>query len=172
MDSGSELITSAKIDRGCIKNNLSSMSRTFLQTVSFHKKVSQRPNRIQTLLIYWKTKTLSQKSSEKLPKTQFSNLQHSNSLKGLENKEKRQAFIPTVCIGDPNAGVGWKGWPMSGFSRSVPLVFIIERRKRQQLMRNYENSDPVQESKPTAMLDWFGYHLIKKTPLIKRVFFY
>lgn len=33
---------------------------------------------------------------------QFSNLQHSNSLKALENKEKRQVFIPTVCIGDPN----------------------------------------------------------------------
>jgi len=70
-----------------------------------------------------------------------------------------------VCFGvDPDAGVGKKGCPLAVFSRSVPLVFIIERRKRQQLMRNYENSDPVQESKPPAMLDWFGYHLIKKHP--------
>ena len=36
----------------------------------------------------------------------FSKNEHSNLLKGLENKEKRQVFIPTVCIGDPNAGVG------------------------------------------------------------------
>lgn len=61
---------------------------------------------------------------------------------------------------------------MSGFSRSVPLVFIIEQGKRQQPMRNYENSDPVQESKPLAMLDWFGHYLIKKPPSIKRVFFF
>ena len=32
----------------------------------------------------------------------FSKNGHSNSLKALENKEKRQVFIPTVCIGDPN----------------------------------------------------------------------
>lgn len=25
-----------------------------------------------------------------------------NSLKGLENKAKRQVFIPAACIGDPN----------------------------------------------------------------------
>jgi len=38
-------------------------------------------------------------------------------------------------------------------------------------MRNYENSDPVQESKPPAMLDWFGYHLIKKHPWYRGCFF-
>lgn len=32
----------------------------------------------------------------------FLKLQHSNSLKALENKEKRQFFIPAACIGDPN----------------------------------------------------------------------
>ena len=41
-------------------------------------------------------------SSEKLPKTPFSKIQHSNSRKGLVNKAKRQVFIPAVCIGDPN----------------------------------------------------------------------
>ena len=31
---------------------------------------------------------------------QFSKNEHSNSLKALENKEKRQVFIPTACIGE------------------------------------------------------------------------
>ena len=39
-------------------------------------------------------------SSEKLPKTRNLKNKHSNSLKALENKEKRQVFIPAVCIGD------------------------------------------------------------------------
>ena len=34
---------------------------------------------------------------------QFSKNEHSNSLKALENKEKRQVFIPTVCIGEPDS---------------------------------------------------------------------
>ena len=43
-----------------------------------------------------------QASSEKLPKRRFSKNEHSNSLKALKNKEKRQVFIPAACIGDPN----------------------------------------------------------------------
>ena len=72
-----------------------------------------------------------QASSEKLPKRRFSKIIHCaradalcaltgrlilrrhlkttkavfaipNSLKGLENKEKRQVFIPAVCIGEQN----------------------------------------------------------------------
>ena len=42
-------------------------------------------------------------SSEKLPKTPFSKNKHSNSLKALENKEKRQVFIPAACIGEPDS---------------------------------------------------------------------
>ena len=33
---------------------------------------------------------------------QFSKTQHSNSLNILENKEKRQAFMPTAYIGEPD----------------------------------------------------------------------
>ena len=64
--------------------------------------MSQWPNEIPTHSMYWKTRKQSQTSSEKRPKMQFLKLQHSNSLKGLENKEKRQVFIPAACIGDPN----------------------------------------------------------------------
>lgn len=41
-------------------------------------------------------------SSKNLPKMPFSKNEHSNSRKALENKEKRQVFIPAACIGDPN----------------------------------------------------------------------
>lgn len=61
-----------------------------------------RPNEIPTQTNHWKTRKYKQTSSENSPKMQFSNLQHSNSVKCLIYKRKTAVFVPAVWNGDPN----------------------------------------------------------------------
>ena len=64
------------------------------------KKVSQRLGRNSNSINILKNKDLCINEFVKIPKTPFSKIRLSNSLKGLVNKAKRQVFIPAVCIGD------------------------------------------------------------------------